>query len=147
MVLPARLLDPVLALRVSVDLCPPAPIQATLCDFMTEGHLARHIRKMREMYANRLGVLQDTARRYLAGLLDVSPVRAGLSTVGFLRNGMSSRKAERAAAESGIEVLGLHRFALQTKSTEGLLMGFAAFADSEIEQAIVNLAAALKRQA
>jgi GntR family transcriptional regulator / MocR family aminotransferase len=146
-VLPSRLLDPVLALRIAVDFYPPALIQATLCDFMTQGHLGRHIRKMREMYANRLGVLQDTARRYLGGLLDISPVRAGLSTVGFLRNGMSSRKAERAAVESGIEVLGLHRFALQAKCTEGLLMGFAAFAESEIGQAIVNLAAALKRQA
>jgi GntR family transcriptional regulator/MocR family aminotransferase len=76
--------------------------------------------------------LHDKARRYLAGLLDISPVRAGLSTVGFLRNGLSSRKAERAAAENGIEVLGLHRFALQA---------------NEIGQAIVNLAAALERQA
>jgi GntR family transcriptional regulator / MocR family aminotransferase len=146
MVLPARLLDPVLALRVSADFYPPAPIQAALCDFMTEGHLGRHIRKMREVYANRLGVLQDTARRYLAGLLDISPVRAGLSTVGFLRNGVSSRKAERAAAENGVEVLGLHRFALQGKCIDGLLMGFAAFAESEIAQAIVNLAAALERR-
>jgi len=32
-------------LRVTVDFCPPALIQATLCDFMTEGHLGRHIRK------------------------------------------------------------------------------------------------------
>jgi len=146
-VLPARVLDPVLALRVSVDSYPPALIQATLCDFMTEGHLGRHIRKMRELYANRLGALQDAAGRYLAGLLDISPVRAGLSTVGFLRNGMSSLKAERAAAENGIEVLGLHRFALQGKGIEGLLMGFAAFGEREISQAIVSLAALLERRA
>lgn len=144
MVLPSRLLDPVLALRVAVDFHPPSLIEATLCDFIAEGHLGRHIRKMREMYANRLGALQDTARRYLTGLLDISPVRAGLSTVGFLRNGMSSRKAERAAAENGIEVLGLHRFALQGKCIEGLLMGFAAFPERGIGQAIVNLAAALE---
>src|SRR5262249_984903 len=92
--LPSRLLDPVLALRIAVDFYPPALIQATLCDFMTAGHLGRHIRKMRELYANRLGALEDAARRYLAGLLDISHVRAGLSTVGFLQNGMSGQKAE-----------------------------------------------------
>lgn len=146
-VLPIRLLDPVLSLRVAVDSCPPALLQATLCDFMTEGHLGRHIRKMREMYANRLGALQDAARRHLGGLLDISPVRAGLSTVGFLRNGMSSRTAERAAADYGIEVLGLHRFAQQGKCIDGLLMGFAAFAEHELVQAIVNLAAVLERHA
>lgn len=146
-ILPSRLLDPVLALRVAVDSYPPALTQATLCDFMTEGHLGRHIRKMREMYANRLGALQRAAQRYLAGLLDISPVRAGLSTVGFLRNGMSSPKAERAAADIGIEVLGLHRFALQRQSIEGLLMGFAAFTEPEIGRAVVKLAAALARRA
>jgi len=99
------------------------------------------------MSATRLGALKDAARRYLAGLLDISNVRAGLSTVGFLQNGMSGRNAERAAAERGIEVLGLHRFALQAKSTEGLLMGFAAFTEHEIKQAVVNLAAALERRA
>jgi GntR family transcriptional regulator/MocR family aminotransferase len=147
LVLPSRLLDPVLALRVAVDFYPPALIQATLCDFMTAGHLGRYIRKMREMSATRLGALKDAARRYLAGLLDISNVRAGLSTVGFLQNGMSGRNAERAAAERGIEVLGLHRFALQAKSTEGLLIGFAAFTEHEIKQAVVNLAAALERRA
>jgi hypothetical protein len=55
-------------------------------------------------------------------------------------------EAERAAAENGVEVLGLHRFALQGKCIDGLLMGFAAFAESEIGQAIVNLAAALERR-
>jgi GntR family transcriptional regulator/MocR family aminotransferase len=87
---------------------------------MTEGHLSRHIRKMREMYANRLGALQDAGRRR--------------STVGFLRNGMSSPKAERTAADKGIEVLGLHRFAERGKCINGLLMGFAAFAEREIGQ-------------
>ena len=80
-VLPSRLLDPVLALRVAVDFYPPALVQATLGDLMTEGHLGRHVRKMRELYANRFGALQDVARRYLSGLLDISPVRGGLSTV------------------------------------------------------------------
>jgi len=60
---------------------------------------------------------------------------------------MSSRTAEQAAADNGIEVLGLHRFALQGERMNGLLMGFAAFAEREIGQAIVNLAAALERRA
>lgn len=60
---------------------------------------------------------------------------------------MSSLKAERAAADKGIEVLGLHRFALRCKCNNGLLMGFAAFAEHEIQQAVINLAAALERRA
>jgi len=147
LVLPPALLDPLLALRLGVDLHPPSLDQAILCDFMTEGHLGRHIRRMRDLYANRLAALQHEARRYLAGLLDVSPIQAGLNTPGFLRNGMESRQAEQVAANHGIEAPGLDRFTLGRGQVEGLLLGFAAFDEREICRGIVTLAAALERGA
>jgi GntR family transcriptional regulator/MocR family aminotransferase len=143
MVLPPALIDPLLALRLSVDFYPPNFDQAILCDFMTEGHLGRHIRRMRDMYAKRLAALQQAARRYLRGLLDISPIQAGLSTVGLLQNGMSSKQAEVAAANHGLESAGLDRFALKRRDLEGLLLGFAAFDEREIRRGIANLAAAL----
>jgi GntR family transcriptional regulator / MocR family aminotransferase len=144
MVLPPALLDRVLALRVGVDFYPSGLNQAILCDFIAEGHLGRHIRRMREMYATRLTALRDAARRYLGGLLEISPVQAGLSTAGFLQNGMTSRQAEKLATEHGVEALGLHRFRIGTVHTvEGLLLGFAAFTEDQIREGVVTLAAAL----
>jgi len=147
LVSPPTLLDPLLALRLGVDFYPPSLDQAILCDFMTEGHLGRHIRRMREMYANRLAALQHEAKRYLAGILDVSPIKAGLNTAGFLRNGMVSQQAEAVAANHGIEVLGLDRFTLKRRNVEGLLLGFAAFDEREIRRGIVTLAGALEQGA
>ena len=97
------------------------------------------------MYASRLAALQHEARRYLAGLLDVSPIKAGLNTAGFLRNGMVSQQAEEVAANHGIEALGLDRFTLKPRNVEGLLLGFAAFDEREIRRGIVTLAGALER--
>jgi GntR family transcriptional regulator/MocR family aminotransferase len=134
-----------LALRLGVDFSSPTLDQAILCDFMTEGHLGRHIRRMRDMYANRLAALQHGARRYLGGLLDISPIQAGLNTAGFLRNGMLSQQAEAIAATHGIEALGLDRFALKRSHVEGLLLGFAAFNEREIHRGIIALAAALEQ--
>jgi GntR family transcriptional regulator / MocR family aminotransferase len=143
-VVPSELLDRVLALRISVDLFPSDLNQAILCDFMVEGHLSRHIRRMRDMYATRLAALRAAAQKYVAGLIEISAVQAGLSTAGFLRNGMTSRQAEKIATEFGIEVLGLHRFKIGTiHSVEGLLLGFAAFTEDQITQGVVALAAAL----
>jgi GntR family transcriptional regulator / MocR family aminotransferase len=143
-VVPPDLLDKVLALRISVDFFPSDLNQAILCDFMVEGHLGRHIRRMRDLYATRLAALQDAARKYLAGLIEISPIRAGLSTAGFLQNGITSRQAEKLATEFGIEVMGLHRFRTGTiHSVEGLLLGFAAFTEDQIKQGVVALAAAL----
>ena len=146
LVSPPALLDPLLALRLGVDLHPPSFDQAILCDFITEGHPGRHIRRMRDIYASRLAAY-DQARRYLAGLLDVSPVPAGLNTVGLLRNGMLSRQAEAVAANHGIEAPGLDRFTLKCGQVEGLLLGFAAFDEREIRGGIVTLAAALEQRA
>ena len=64
---------------------PPLIDQAILCDFIVEGHFARHVRRMRELYAERLGVLLDAAHEQLAGLLEISDVEAGLRTVGWLQ--------------------------------------------------------------
>ena len=143
-VLPPTLMDRVLALRVGVDLCPSTLNQAVLCDFMAEGHLGRHVRRMREMYTARLAALHDGARRYLSGLIEISPVRAGLNTAGFLQNGMTSQQAESCAANQGIEAMGFNRFKLSTTRVEGLLIGFAAFSEREIGRGVVSLAAALE---
>ena len=145
LVLPPALLDPLLVLRLGVELHTPSLDQAILCDFITEGHLGRHIRRMRDMYASRLAALQHEAKRYLAGLLDVSPIKAGLNTTGFLRNGMVSHQAEAVAANHGIEALGLDRFTLKRANVEGLLLGFAAFDGPQIRRGIVALAAALEQ--
>ena len=144
-VLPEKLLDPLLALRFGVDLHPSGLTQAILADFISGGHLARHIRRMRGLYAARLATLQDVAPRYLDGLLAISPIQAGLATVGFLRSGITSSQAEAAATSHGIEALGLDRFVLRRFDTQGLLLGFAAFDERQIRRGIVTLAAALEK--
>jgi GntR family transcriptional regulator/MocR family aminotransferase len=143
-VLPPSLVDPFLAYRFSVDLHPSGLDQAILCDFIVEGHLGRHIRRMRELYAERLTVLQDSAREFLEGLLEVQPIQAGLNTAGLLRNGMTSRQAEAAASARGIEAMAISRFALKRTDIHGLLLGFAAFDKHQIRRGVANLAAALE---
>jgi DNA-binding transcriptional MocR family regulator len=65
---------------------------------------------MRNLYSRRLEALLDGGRRYLRGLLRISDVRAGLSTAGFLENGMDSWQAEKQAATRGVEVVALDRY-------------------------------------
>ncbi len=142
-VLPPSLVDDFVALRYGADLCTASFHQAILCEFMLEGHLARHLRRMRELYGARLAALLEEGRRQLAGLLEISPIQAGLYTAAYLRNGMSSRRAELAATAGGIEVIGLHRFVLNRPDPKGLLLGFAAFDERATRAGVADLAAAL----
>jgi len=117
--------------------------QAVLCDFISEGHFARHLRRMREIYAERLSVLLESARDHLAGLLEISGVEAGLQTVGWLREGLSEQSAAQAAAERSVEVTPLRACSFGRAPRAGLQLGFAAVDPREIRRGVRELALAL----
>jgi len=124
---------------------PPLIDQAILCDFIREGHFARHVRRMRELYAKRLSVLVEAAGERLAGWLQVPNVEAGLRTVGWLQQGISAERAARAAAEHGVEVVPLTRYAYGRTHRHGLVLGFAAVDSRELTRGVERLAQALEQ--
>jgi len=98
---------------------------------------------MRNLYAERLATLMEGAKQHLGGLLEISNVRAGLYTIGYLKNGMTSRQAEKLAAAQGIEVLAVDRFTLKRPDPKALLLGFGGFDELAIRQGLIRLAKAL----
>jgi GntR family transcriptional regulator / MocR family aminotransferase len=146
LVVPQDLVDRVAAIKSLTSRHPPLLEQAVLCDFMTAGHFARHLRRMRQVYAERLSVLLDGARQYLVGLLDVSKVEAGLQTAGWLRAGLEGESAATAAAARGVEVTPLGRYSRRRLDREGLQLGFAAVDAAEIGRGVRELATALEME-
>jgi GntR family transcriptional regulator/MocR family aminotransferase len=126
---------------------PPLLDQAVLCDFITEGHFGRHLRRMREVYAERLSVLLEGARERLAGLLEIASVEAGLQTAGWLGAGISEARAAEAAAARGVEVTPVGQYRIGPSGREGLQLGFAAVDTQEIRRGIRELAVALQGMA
>jgi GntR family transcriptional regulator/MocR family aminotransferase len=118
--------------------------QLVLTDFMTEGHFGRHVRRMREVYAERLSVLLEEARRTLAGLLEISRIEAGLQTAGWLSSGINAESAAAAAAKRNVDVTPLGSYSLNRIIPEGLQLGFAAIDTKEIRRGIRELAIALE---
>jgi len=118
--------------------------QAVLCDFISEGHFGRHLRRMRGVYAERFSVLLQCARERLAGLLEVSGVEAGLQTVGWLQGGITGESAARAAAARNVEVIPLSWYTRGRAAQEGLQLGFAAVDAREIQRGVKELALALQ---
>ncbi len=144
-VLPPSLVDFFLAFRYGTEFRALNLDQAVLCDFIVGGHLGRHLRRMRDLYARRLATLIDGGRQYLKGLLEISSVNAGLYTAAFLKNGMTSRQAEMAAAAHGVEAIALDRFTLKRPDPKGVLLGFAAFDEVTIRKGLIQLAAGLSQ--
>ena len=147
LVVPPDLVDRFAAMKSVMSRHPPVLEQAVLCDFITAGHFARHLRRMRQIYAERLAALLDGARRRLAGLLDISAVEAGLQTAGWLRDGLDGESVARAAAARGVEVTPLGRYSRRRMAREGLVLGFAAVDEAEIARGVGELATALEMEA
>jgi GntR family transcriptional regulator/MocR family aminotransferase len=120
--------------------------QAALCDFITEGHFARHIRRMRELYSDRLAVFLESSRTRLGGgLLEIPDVEAGLQTVGWLAQGIRAERAAEEAAKHEVEVIALSRYSSRLRSGRpGLLLGFAAVDTRELRRGVEQLARALE---
>jgi GntR family transcriptional regulator/MocR family aminotransferase len=118
--------------------------QAVLCDFITEGHFARHIRRMRELYAERLAVFLESSRSRLSGLLEIPSVEAGLQTVGWLAPGIRADRAAEDAAQRDVEVIPIGRYASRRFRRQGLLLGFAAVDARELRRGVEELARSLE---
>ena len=102
-----------------------------------------HPLRMRILYAERLETLIEGAKQHLGGLLEISNVRAGLYTIGYLKNGMTSRQAEKLALAQGVEVLAVDRFTLRRPDPNALLLGFGGFDEAAIRQGLIRLAKVL----
>ncbi|MEO7354836.1 MAG: PLP-dependent aminotransferase family protein [Gemmatimonadales bacterium] len=143
LVVPEDLIDRVTMAKSVVTRHAPLLDQATVADFISEGHFGRHLRRMREVYAERLGTLLESGRQELAGLLDISDIEAGLQTVGYIVGAQTGLEVEQGALKHDVEVTSLSRFARGALPREGIQLGFAAVDVPEIRRGVTGLARVL----
>ncbi len=145
MVIPQDLADSFSAMKSVTSRHAPVLEQAVLCDFITEGHFGRHIRRMREVYAERLSVLLECGRERLKGMMEISSIEAGLQTVGWLQNGLKAEEVARAGLEQEIEMIPISSYTQGRFSAEGLQLGFAAVDTAEIRRGAEELGGLLEK--
>ena len=147
LVVPADLAEPIARARRGLDDHPGSTVQPALAAFIEEGHFAQHLRRMRRLYAARQEALLDAGRRHLAGLLELSPDAAGMHLVAGLGARLAGRAHDTACAEralqSGVAAPALSAYYQGVPGREGLLLGYAAVPEPEIDRAARRLARAL----
>jgi len=144
MVLPERLVEAFVSARTFVDRHPPTLDQAILAEFITEGHFGHHIRRMRQIYAERIQVLKTAADKHLDGLVDVVHAGAGIRTLGWLLTWKSDHDAAQQARKFGLEVEPLSVFTTKYKQPPALMLGFASCTPTELRRGVSVLATALR---
>ena len=144
LVVPERIADAFAAARTLLDRHPPTLEQAILTDFIMEGHFGHHVRRMRQVYAERGEALCQAAREFLSDHLNVVPAVAGMRTVAWLRDGQRDVEVVAAARAHGLEVAALSDFSIRHYHPNALVLGFAGCAPAELKRGAAVMAAAFE---
>jgi GntR family transcriptional regulator/MocR family aminotransferase len=140
MVVPEHLVPAFAAIRRLTDNHPSTLVQPALAEFIEDGSLTAHIRRMRALYAERQALLLEAAARHLGDRLMLKPAEAGMHLVGYLPPGTDDRAIAARAGERGVEVTPLAALYQGEADRSGLLLGYAGLTSSEIENGMRALA-------
>lgn len=139
LIVPEDLVDAFVAARWISDRSPPLVDQAALADFITQGYLASHIRRMRTLYMERRAVMTTMITQEMSDILEAWDTEAGMHTVGWLPKGIEDSRVAEEATKAGLNTLPVSSFALRRLSRGGLLLGYAGFRPEVLKKAMREL--------
>ena len=113
--------------------------QETLAAFINEGHLARHVRRMRRLYGKRRELLLEGLRSELGRWLEPIPNEAGLHLTAFTRGSLDGQQLAVKAREREVGVVALDGFRFGKPGRSGLVFGYGGLDESGIVMGIARL--------
>ena len=143
MVIPLALRENFSAALSATGQFAPLITQAALADFINEGHLSRHLRRMRRIYAERRRLFIEQFDLHLAKWMKLQRADSGIQLVGLFHEARDDQKIAFRAAKSNINVSPLSLQYHSAKSPHGLLFGFSAADEKATRQAMQRLAQVL----
>ena len=146
-VAPAWARDALIDVKRSSDSHTDAMTQAVLATFIAEGHLARHIRRMRPIYAQRRRALEKGAQDHWAGYMEVLPGNAGLHLSTRIADPAKARVIAECAAQHLPGSLPLSAYTVGSTKLHGLCIGYGGVEVDQIASAIRALGGALRAAA
>jgi GntR family transcriptional regulator/MocR family aminotransferase len=143
-IVPDDLVDAFCGARVLMDRHPPNADQHVLAAFMAEGHLERHIRKVRNVYfVHRVHLIETLNTLLPKELAWVEPGDQGMHLVLWLAKGIDDRKVVELAARAGVSVRAVSPMFAPGTGYPGLVLGFGGFSSAQMSAAAQRLAAVI----
>jgi GntR family transcriptional regulator/MocR family aminotransferase len=145
-ILPERLVDPLLNLKWFSDRCVPVIEQLALADWLESGLFERHIRKMRDLYAQRRDDLTHTLEKCFGTAVQVWGVPAGMHLCARFDLGWSEAELIKRAVKAGVKVYPASIcYVGESPNPPALILGFGNLSSAALTSAVERLAAAWKR--
>ncbi len=104
--------------------------QAVAADFILEGHFARHIKRMRTLYAKRRGYLAEALMHQRALPLTVEMREGGMHLLARLPDGSDDLALQQCARQAGFALQALSAWSGGDRRQRGLLLSFTNVASA-----------------
>jgi GntR family transcriptional regulator/MocR family aminotransferase len=104
----------------------PTPIQTGVAAFIAEGHLAHHVRKMRNVYRRRRQLLLDSFREELGEWLDPIPSYYGMHIAAVARTTPDLDLVTKNLLQHNVKIHAFSRYYLGPQTKSGLIFGYGA---------------------
>jgi GntR family transcriptional regulator / MocR family aminotransferase len=122
------------------------PLQRMLATFISEGHLDRHIRRMRQQYAQKRQTLAHTLAP-LEPLAQLRGLEAGLHAYLELRSDLNARLVAELARQRGVQVTPLDAYYVGAPDRSGVLLGYASLEIPDIRRGATILTEVIQQVA
>jgi GntR family transcriptional regulator/MocR family aminotransferase len=141
LILPPPLVDDFQTVRALIDTHPPILEQAVLTDFIAGGQLARHLRRMRHLYAERRAALLEAARDIP---LKIHPPETGIHCIGWLPVGMDDLALVKEAAAQDVDLTPISNFSIEPLARKGIILGYSEYSVEQIQGGVRRLERAMR---
>jgi len=137
LVVPKDLVEPFRVAKWLADRHTPLIEQAALADFLQDGHLERHVRRMRRLYKRRRDALLEALARHYGGRAVVRGEAAGLHmTVRFTGAGNMAARAAR----QGVQLSSSDIYYTAHPVRNEFILGFSAESERALRECVRRLA-------
>ena len=123
----------------------PTPVQMGVSGFIAEGHLARHIRKMRKAYGERRRLLLAWLAQDLGAWLEPIPSVYGMHVAALARGPLDLEPIAEALLRDDVKLHTLDRYYLGPTAKAGFVFGYGAADPPGINRGLSLLHEALRK--
>ncbi|HLZ59717.1 MAG TPA: PLP-dependent aminotransferase family protein [Ktedonosporobacter sp.] len=139
-ILPQSLLQDGLAVKHLMDVHTPSLEQVVLARFIEEGHLDRHVIRMKRIYRKRRIALINALKTHFAGHVQVHGDAAGLHLVAAFDGISFTEQIVDAMQQGGVQIYPVEQHAIQKgRHQNKLILGYANLTEEEIEEGVKRM--------
>lgn len=139
-VIPRDLIERFCAMRETMDICPADLTQAVAAEFIREGHFARHIRRMRPIYAERRDVLVEAIEKEIGQAAQIVGDAAGMHLAVLIDGLRTDKKIAEEAVARSLWLSPLSPLYYGKSPRQGFVLGFGNTRAAQIKSGIEKLA-------